>query len=78
MSLVSRGIAVYISDLPRSVLLRMRNVSDKSCTENQNTHFVFNFFFLGNRAVFEIAWKNIAQRDRPRVTAAHAHCMLGT
>jgi hypothetical protein len=32
--------------ISRSVLLRMRNVSDKSCRENQNTHFVFsNFFF---------------------------------
>jgi len=32
--------------ITRSVLLRMRNVSDKSCRENQNTHFVFsNFFF---------------------------------
>ena len=29
----------------RSVLLRMRNVSDKSCRENQNTHFVFSNFF---------------------------------
>ena len=30
----------------RSFLLRMRNVSYKSCRENQNTHFVFrNFFF---------------------------------
>jgi hypothetical protein len=25
---------------------RMRNVSDKFCTGNQNTHFVFNNFFL--------------------------------
>ena len=24
----------------------MRNVSDKSCGENQNTHFVFSNFFL--------------------------------
>jgi hypothetical protein len=31
----------------RSVLLRMRNVSDESCRESQNTYFVFsNFFFL--------------------------------
>jgi len=29
-----------------SVLLRMRNVSDKSCRENQNTHFVFYNFYL--------------------------------
>ena len=32
--------------IPRSVLLRIRNVSDKCCTENQNTHFMFNTFFL--------------------------------
>jgi len=28
--------------ISRSILLRMRNVSDKSCRENRNTHFVFN------------------------------------
>jgi len=28
-----------------SVLPRMRNVSDKSCRENQNTHFVFSKCF---------------------------------
>ena len=31
--------------LSRSFLLRMRNGSDKCCTENQNTHFVFSNFF---------------------------------
>ena len=30
--------------ISRSVLLGMRNVSDKSCAENQNTHFVFSNF----------------------------------
>jgi hypothetical protein len=29
----------------RSVLLRKGNALDKICWENQNTHFVFNFFF---------------------------------
>jgi len=28
-----------------SILLEMRNVSDKSCRENQNTHFMFNNSF---------------------------------
>jgi len=28
--------------ISRSVLLRMKNVSDKSCRENQKTTFVFN------------------------------------
>jgi hypothetical protein len=47
----------------------MRNVSDKSCRENQNTHFVFrNFFFFENRAVYEIMWKNISEPDGPQTT----------
>ena len=29
----------------RPILLRMRNVSNKSCRENQNTHFMSNNFF---------------------------------
>ena len=35
---------------PPSVLLRMRNVADKSYRGIQNTHFVFNNFFSENRA----------------------------
>jgi hypothetical protein len=35
---------IYIFCLSRSVLLRTRNVSDKSCRENQNTHFMCNNF----------------------------------
>ena len=35
--------------ISRSLLLRMRNVSDKSCTKDQNTHFIFNNFFFGPR-----------------------------
>jgi hypothetical protein len=49
----------------------MRNVSDKSCRENQNAHFVFNnFFFLSleNRAVYEIMWKNTVETVRPQMT----------
>ena len=48
-----------------SVLLRMRNVSDKSCRENQNTHFMFNNFFLKNHAVFEIMWKSVVEPCGP-------------
>ena len=32
--------------ISRSVLLRTKNVSDKSCRENQNPHFMFNNFFF--------------------------------
>jgi hypothetical protein len=31
--------------ISRWVLLKMRNISDESCRENQNTHFVFSNFF---------------------------------
>jgi len=30
----------------RLFLLRMRNVSDKSCRENENTHFMFSILFF--------------------------------
>ena len=44
--------------LSRLSLRRMRSVSDRSCKENQNTHFMFNnFYFSENRAVYEIMWK---------------------
>jgi len=49
-----------------SVLLRMGNVSDKSCREDQNKHFVLNNIFSSeNRAVYEIMWKNMEGSDRP-------------
>jgi hypothetical protein len=49
------------------ILLQMRNVSYKSCTENQNTHFIFsNFFSLENRAVYEIIWKNMVEPRKPQ------------
>ena len=51
---------------PHSVLLRMRNISDRSCRENKITHCIFNNFFL-NCAVYEIMWKNIAQPGRSQM-----------
>jgi hypothetical protein len=37
----------------------MRNVSDNSCTENQNTHFRLNIFLNG--AVYELMWENMVE-----------------
>jgi len=53
--------------ISRSFLLRIKNVSDKSCRENQNTHFMCNNFFLENRVIYEIMWKNV-KPDRPQMT----------
>jgi hypothetical protein len=49
--------------ISRSVLLRMRNISDKSCRENQSTHFMFsNLFFRKSCRL----WDNVGKRCRAR------------
>ena len=53
----------------RCIILKMRNMSDKICKWNQNTHFVFgNFFLKKNSAVYEIMCKNIVERGRQHLT----------
>ena len=52
--------------ISRSIHLRMRNALDKICRQNQKTQFMFNNAFFGNRAVYEIMWKNTGEPDRPR------------
>jgi hypothetical protein len=44
--------------MSRSFLLRIKNVLDKRCTENQNIRFLFNNFFFGNSVACEMMWKN--------------------
>ena len=57
----------YICDIIYSwIILRMRNVWDKD-VEEIKTHFVFSNFFLENRAVYEIMWKNLVERGRPQM-----------
>jgi len=51
---------IYFLITSRSFLLRMRNFSDKSCRENQNTHFVLNYV--------RKMWKNFVEPDRPQTT----------
>ena len=52
-------------------LLRMRNVSDKSCRENKNTFYGFMFNNspppLVNRAVYKTMWKNMVDPERPQM-----------
>ena len=56
--------------ISRSVLIRMRSVSDKSCRESKNTFYVEKLFFKENRAVCAITWKNIVERGRPPMTVS--------
>ena len=46
----------------------MRNVSNRSCTENQNIQFMFSNFFSENRTVYEIMSKNMVKPERPQIT----------
>ena len=64
--------------ISRSIVLIIKNIPDKSCRENQNTHFMFNKLFSENHAVHEIMWENMVQPDRPQrqYNAAHALYML--
>ena len=47
------------------ILLRMRNVSNKSCRKNQNTHFMFNFF---PKVVPFIVCKDMVEPEMPQMT----------
>ena len=59
-------------------LLRMRYVSDKSCRENQNIHFIFNNCFLKvvpfMRYCRKIWWSQRSHKWRHNM--AHTRCML--
>ena len=62
----------------RWILHRMRNFSNKSCRENQNTHFYVQilFFFSENLAVCEIISKNMEEPERLQMTVQYGACAL--
>ena len=59
------------------VLLRIRNVSDKSCTENQNTNVMYNNLFFRKSCS---SWDNVEKCGRvwqaTDDSISHAHFML--
>jgi hypothetical protein len=66
--------------ISRLFLLRMRNVPDKSCRENQNMHFISSnyFFFFENRSHHKTTWKMLQIRTITDENMAYVHCMLDT
>jgi len=60
-----------------SVLAR-RNVKVKKLYRKSKHILCSVTFFFESRAVYEIMWKNIVQRDRQATdgNTAHAHCVL--
>jgi hypothetical protein len=57
------------------ILLRIRNVSDKSCRENKSAHFMFSNFFFGNHAIYKIMSKNVMESEAADDNMA-AHCWI--
>jgi hypothetical protein len=51
----------------------MRNISHRSCRENQNIHFLLNNFFFENGAILE---KYCTAGHATDDNMAQAHCML--
>jgi hypothetical protein len=49
-----------------SVLVRMKSVSDKSCSENQNKFYDQENIYE-NLVVYKIIWKNLVEPDRPQM-----------
>jgi hypothetical protein len=52
--------------LSRSVLLEMRNVSNKTCRDNQNTHLISMNIFLKSCRLWE-RWKYFVKPGRPQM-----------
>ena len=44
-STLREDVCTSFMTTPNIILLRMRNISDKSCRENKNTYFTFHNFF---------------------------------
>jgi hypothetical protein len=59
---------IYIFIISRSVLFKMRNVSEE-VVEKIKTHILPSiYFFFENLTVYKIKCKNIVQPDRPQMT----------
>jgi hypothetical protein len=64
--------------IPRWVITTIRNISDKSCRENQNTDFMFGIFFFSKIVPFLDNAENMLEPDRPQMTiqyTANALCI---
>ena len=62
--------------ISHSILLRMKNISDKCCIENQNPYFMFSNFLFKNCAIY--MWKNVAELQATDDNMVHVHCVLDT
>jgi len=59
--------------LALSVILRTRNITDKSCRENQNTHFILNNYFQKSCRLWDNVKKYGGAGEAIDDKMAHAH-----
>jgi len=66
--------------MTRSVLLRMKTVSDKSCRENQNTHFMSNNSLQKIAPYVTQSGKKTAETGRPKMAKRRMRstCLITT
>ena len=63
----------------RWIILRMRNVSDKCCRGNQNTHYyVEQLFFFENPVIYEIMLKKLGRSGALRAAQIRLHALKHT
>ena len=63
--------------ISRSVILKMRNGSEKKVVDEVKTHILFSiFFFSENRTVCGMMLKNMVQAGRPQMKIRYVSCAL--
>jgi hypothetical protein len=60
----------------RSVLPRMRNLSDKSCGENQDTHFMFGNVYSKTAPFIDNVGQYCRAEKATDDNMEHTHCLL--
>ena len=68
MSTVREDLSTFCVTISCSVLRIIRNVSDKSCRENQNTHFMFDNVFSKIVPFMSSCGENIVEPVTPQMT----------
>jgi hypothetical protein len=65
MGILPKDVLTFMT-ISRQIILRMRNVLDKSFRENQNTHSIT---FFETPAVYEIILKIMVESEGPQMTS---------
>ena len=54
---------MYIYGSTSLIILRMRNILDEGCRENQNSHFIFSIPPPKTSVIHEKMWENMVEPD---------------